>query len=105
MKNNEALVVLSDAIDLQRETVELLREALATLKATIEELKAARTSSPFVPTYTPVPALPYTGPNWIGTPIVPTISGGTGVSGTFTSAQGQGQGVFYSNTGNICGKN
>ena len=117
MKNNEALIMLSDAIDLQKETLQILREALAVLKAAVEELKASR-----VPTYVPpIHITPYTSPviapytwtntqpNWICDPspnMTPTITckGTNTISNIYTS-QANGVGVFYSNTEDVCGKN
>lgn len=86
MKNSEALVVLSDAIDLQRETLALLREALAALKAAVEELKAAR----YPLLYTGPTTIPYTQQPYVGGPspyTSPTITcGGTKtISNEYTS--------------------
>jgi hypothetical protein len=57
MKNSETLNILTDMIDLHRETLEVLKEAIIALKAAVDELKAARLSTPTL----------YTSPFGIGT--------------------------------------
>ena len=104
MNNNDALVVLSDAIDLQRETVELLRESLRALHTALEELKATRvpnyTQPSTVPPYTsPFTPTPWTNPiPW--NPNIPTITN----KSDYSTCEAKNAGVFYSQEG-ICGPN
>jgi hypothetical protein len=108
MKNNEALIMLSDAIDLQKETLMILKEALAVLKEAVEELKASR-----VPTYAPITITPspYTSPTFISTPqpytpqpYTITCDGTNTISNDYTR-QVKNAGMFYSNTEDVCGRN
>ena len=53
MNNNAVLTILSDAIDLQKQTLEVLKEAVAVLKAAVDELKASRNVTITTPQYDP----------------------------------------------------
>jgi hypothetical protein len=115
MDDNVVLTVLSDAIDLQRETMQVLRDAVAALKAAVEELKANRNTVTITP-YTGPTTAPYTpyvqpyispyDPNWSGTGKI--ICGDSQLSVQNTCGMAKGghfvTGITISNRSDVCGK-